>query len=211
MGKGCEDRKGKIAGYGNLVLSWLKIYLPWLKKNGSLVYTAFVIKLRVSKESKACQIFFVHLFWFCYFRRFRHSERGINSLRLEVTFIKIMNWYALIPVLLTDWSFSAFAWTDLSDLDDLLDWAFVKYGHTVTDGSGQWRQCGRHHKLCGSVLRKGASGNAFLPKEKFRAPVSRQVKTLKGWKETVRWVDLSLRVQENSKEVWVSMTSLSLY
>ena len=26
---------------------------------------------------------------------------------------------------------------------------------------------------------KGASGNAFLPKEKFRAPVSRQVKTLK--------------------------------
>ena len=33
---------------------------------------------------------------------------------------------------------------------------------------------------------KGASGNAFLPKEKFRAPVSRQVKTLKVLKETVR-------------------------
>ena len=39
---------------------------------------------------------------------------------------------------------------------------------------------------------KGASGNAFLRKEKFRAPVSRQVKTLKVLKETVRWVDLSL-------------------
>ena len=56
MGKGCENGKGKIAGYGNLVLSWLKIYLHWLKENGSLVYTAFVVKLRVSKESKACQI-----------------------------------------------------------------------------------------------------------------------------------------------------------
>ena len=33
---------------------------------------------------------------------------------------------------------------------------------------------------------KGASGNAFLPKEKFRAPVSRQVQTLKVVKETVR-------------------------
>ena len=33
---------------------------------------------------------------------------------------------------------------------------------------------------------KGASGNAFLPKEKFRAPVSRQVKTLKVLKETVK-------------------------
>ena len=39
---------------------------------------------------------------------------------------------------------------------------------------------------------KGASGNAFLRKEKFRAPVSRQVKTLNVLKETVRWVDQSL-------------------
>ena len=38
---------------------------------------------------------------------------------------------------------------------------------------------------------KGASGNAFLPKEIFRALVSRQLKTLKVVKETVRWVDLS--------------------
>ena len=165
MGMGWENRKGKIAGYGNLVLPWLKIYLSLLKENGSLVYTAFVVKLRVSKESKACQILpiitFVccSSFLVCYFRRFRDSEGGIKSLRLEVTFIKIMNWSALIPVLLTDLTFSAFAWTDLSDLDDLLDWAFVKwvlprYGHTVTDGSGQWQQCGRHHKSCGSVLRK---------------------------------------------------------
>ena len=33
---------------------------------------------------------------------------------------------------------------------------------------------------------EGASGNAFLPKEKFRAPVSRQVKTLEVLKEAVR-------------------------
>ena len=33
---------------------------------------------------------------------------------------------------------------------------------------------------------KCASGNAFLRKEKFRAAVSRQVKTLKVLKETVR-------------------------
>ena len=32
----------------------------------------------------------------------------------------------------------------------------------------------------------GASDNAFLQKEKFRAPVSRQVKTLKVLKETAR-------------------------
>ena len=39
---------------------------------------------------------------------------------------------------------------------------------------------------------KDTSGNAFLREEKFRAPISRQVKTLKVLKETVRWVDLSL-------------------
>ena len=33
---------------------------------------------------------------------------------------------------------------------------------------------------------KGASGNWFLRKEKFRAAVSRQVKTLKVLNETVR-------------------------
>ena len=34
--------------------------------------------------------------------------------------------------------------------------------------------------------RLGASGNAFLREEKFRVAVSRQVKTLKVLKETVR-------------------------
>ena len=33
---------------------------------------------------------------------------------------------------------------------------------------------------------KGSSGNVFLPKEIFIAPVSRQVKTLKVVKETVK-------------------------
>ena len=35
---------------------------------------------------------------------------------------------------------------------------------------------------------KGASGNAFLRKEKFRAQVSRKVRSLKALKETVRYV-----------------------
>ena len=40
---------------------------------------------------------------------------------------------------------------------------------------------------CGALYyEKGASGNAFLPKEIFRALVSRQVKTLKVVKETVK-------------------------
>ena len=87
------------------------------------VYTALVVKLRVSKESKACQILpiitlsVVRLFRFCYFRRFRHFERGIKSRSLEVTF--------LIPVLLTNLTLFAFSWTDLSDLDHPLDSAFV--------------------------------------------------------------------------------------
>ena len=40
---------------------------------------------------------------------------------------------------------------------------------------------------CGALYyEKGASGNAFLPKEIFTALVSRQVKTLKVVKETVK-------------------------
>ena len=35
---------------------------------------------------------------------------------------------------------------------------------------------------------KGASGNAFLWKEKFRAQVSRKVRSLKALRETVRYV-----------------------
>ena len=77
-------------------------------------------------------LFVICLFWFCYFRRFRHSERGIKSLRLEVTSIMVCTKsHALIPVLLTYLTFSAFAWTDLADLDDPFDSTFVKYksGH----------------------------------------------------------------------------------
>ena len=59
------------------------------------VYTAFVVKLWVSKEVKPVKfcplslLSVVRLFRFCYFRRFRHFERGIKSLSLEVTFIKV--------------------------------------------------------------------------------------------------------------------------
>ena len=35
---------------------------------------------------------------------------------------------------------------------------------------------------------KGASGNAFLREEKFRAQVSRKVRSLKALRETVRYV-----------------------
>ena len=96
------------------------------------------VKLKEVKPVKLSLLCVVRLFQFCYFHCFRHSERGIKSLRLEVTFIKILHWSALIPVLFTDLTFSAFAWTNLSDLDDSLDWGFVKkvwprYGHTSTD------------------------------------------------------------------------------
>jgi len=43
--------------------------------------------------------------------------------------------------------------------------------------------------LRGHILRKGcASGNAFIRKEKFRAQISREVKTVKALKETVKSV-----------------------
>ena len=234
MGMGCENRKGKIAGYGNLVLSWLSLFLSKNvlalseRKWFFSVYTAFVIKLLVSKElSKACQILPTITFVCCssfpvlLFSSFSSFGKRyqIKSPRLEITFIKILHWSALIPVLVTGLTLSAFTgrtcrtWTILWT-ERLLS----KSGHgmatpeLMTMTSGQWRQYGRNHKLGGSpCYEKGASGNGFLPKEKFRAPVSRQVKTLKVLKETVRWVDLSLRVQENSKEVWVLTTTLSLY
>ena len=185
------------------------------------MYTAFVVKLWVSKEVKPVKFWplslfcVVRLFRFYYFRRFRHSERGIKSLRLEVTFVKILHSFLFCwriwPFLLLPGR-TCRTWTILWT-ERLLS----KSGHgmatpeLMTMTSGQWRQYGRNHKLGGSLCyEKGASGNGFLPKEKFRAPVSRQVKTLKVLKETVRWVDLSLRAQENSKEVWVPTTSLHL-
>ena len=181
------------------------------------MYTAFVVKLWVSKGSEACQILTIITFVCLLFTSFSSLEKRFKSLRLEVTFIKILCWSALLfcwrilPFLLLPGR-TCRTWTILWT-ERLLS----KSGHgmatpeLMTMTSGQWRQYGRNHKLGGSLCyEKGASGNGFLPKEKFRAPVSRQVKTLKVLKETVRWVDLSLRVQENSKEVWVPTTSLHL-
>ena len=140
------------------------------------VYTAFVVKLWVSKEVKPVKLSLlcvVRLFWFCYFHRFRYLERGIKSLGLEVTFIKILHWSALIPVLFTDLTFSAFAWTDLSDLDDSLDWGFVKYvwpryAYMATSALMEVDNYDNVVDIINCVAlyyEKGASGNAFLPKE----------------------------------------------
>ena len=52
MGMGCGNRKRKIVGYGNLVCLLASTERKWFFS----VYSAFVFKLRVSKESKACQI-----------------------------------------------------------------------------------------------------------------------------------------------------------
>ena len=183
------------------------------------MYTAFVVKLWVSKEVKPVKFWplslfcVVRLFRFYYFRRFRHSERGIKSLRLEVTFIKILHSFLFCwriwPFLLLPGR-TCRTWTILWT-ERLLS----KSGHGMA--TPELMEVDNDDNVvviinCVALYyEKGASGNGFLPKEKFRAPVSRQVKTLKVLKETVRWVDLSLRVQENSKEVWVLATSLSLY
>ena len=109
MEMGCENRKEKIVGYGNLVCLDKKfISVDW-KKWFFSVYTAFVVKLWVSKEMKPVKLSLlcvVRLFWFCYFHRFRYLERGIKSLGLDITFIKILHWSAPIPVLFTDLTFS---------------------------------------------------------------------------------------------------------
>ena len=117
------------------------------------VYTAFVVKLRVSKESKACQILPIVTFECCssfpvlLFSSFSSlwKRYQITEFRSHVHYSKILHWSALIPVLLTNLTLSAFAWRDLSDLDHPLDWAWAfvnwvwpRYGHTRKDGSGQW-------------------------------------------------------------------------
>ena len=81
------------------------------------VYIECQKKVKPVKSCPLSLLSVVRLFRFCYFRRFRHFERGIKSLSLEVTF--------LIPVLLTNLTLFAFSWTDLSDLDHPLDSAFV--------------------------------------------------------------------------------------
>ena len=119
------------------------------------MYTAFVVKLWVSKEVKPvkfCPLSLfcvVRLFRFYYFRRFRHSERGIKSLRLEVTFIKILHSFLFCwriwPFLLLPGR-TCRTWTILwtERLLHVLKQVWPQYGHTRADRSGQ---CGRHHKL----------------------------------------------------------------
>ena len=178
------------------------------------MYTAFVVKLWVSKGSEACQILTIITFVCLLFTSFSSLEKRFKSLRLEVTFIKILCWSALLfcwrilPFLLLPGR-TCRTWTILWT-ERLLS----KSGHGMA--TPELMEVDNDDNVvviinCVALYyEKGASGNGFPPKEKFRAPVSRQVKTLKVLKETVRWVDLSLRVQENSKEVWVPTTSLHL-
>ena len=163
MGMGCENRKGKIAGYRNLVLSWLKIYLRWLKENGSLVYTAFVVKLWVSKGSKACQILPIITFVCCSsFPVLLFSLFSSLGKRYQITEVRrsctYLHWFLFCwriwPFLLLPGR-TCRTWTILWT-ERLLS----KSGHgmatpeLMTMTSGQWRQYGRNHKLGGSVLRK---------------------------------------------------------
>ena len=178
------------------------------------MYTAFVVKLWVSKGSEACQILTIITFVCLLFTSFSSLEKRFKSLRLEVTFIKILCWSALLfcwrilPFLLLPGR-TCRTWTILWT-ERLLS----KSGHGMA--TPELMEVDNDDNVvviinCVALYyEKGASGNGFPPKEKFRAPVSRQVKTLKVLKETVRWVDLSLRAQENSKEVWVPTTSLHL-
>ena len=178
------------------------------------MHTAFVVKLWVSKGSEACQILTIITFVCLLFTSFSSLEKRFKSLRLEVTFIKILRWSALL-----------FCWRILPFLllpgrtcrTKTILWTerlLSKSGHGMA--TPELMEVDNDDNVvviinCVALYyEKGASGNGFLPKEKFRAPVSRQVKTLKVLKETVRWVDLSLRVQENSKEVWVPTTSSHL-
>ena len=61
MGMGCGNRKRKIVGDGNLVCLLASTERKWFFG----VYTAFVFKLRASKESKACQILPIITFVCC--------------------------------------------------------------------------------------------------------------------------------------------------
>ena len=97
-GDGIRESWGKNSGIREFSFVLTKNSLALTEKKWFLsVYTAFVVKLWVSKEVKPvkfCPLSLfcvVHLFLFYYFRRFRHSERGIKSLRLEVTFVKILH------------------------------------------------------------------------------------------------------------------------
>ena len=168
------------------------------------VYTAFVVKLWVSKEVKPVKfcplslLYIVRLFRFTIFvvfvtRKEESNHWGYKSRALICTDSCFVDGFDLFCFFLDGpgrtWTI---LWTAhlLSKSQSKSDQGMA----TRTDGSAQWRQCGRHHKLCGSVLRKTEApvGMHFFGKNNFRAPVSRQVKTLKVLNETVRWVDLSL-------------------
>ena len=80
--------------------------------------------------------------------------------------------------------------SDLSELNDPLNCAFVKSNHGMSTTELMEVHNDDHVvdiiNCVALYYEKGASGNAFLREEKFRAAVSRQVKTLKVLKETVR-------------------------
>ena len=76
------------------------------------------------KGSEACQILPIITFLCCSsFPVLLFSSFSSLGKRYQITEVKshVRKSPALIPVLLTDLTFSAFAWTDLSDLDDPLD------------------------------------------------------------------------------------------
>ena len=82
MGMGCGNRKGKIAGCGNLVC------IPPL-------ICSQAMSVKEVKPVKFCPLslsYIVRLFRFYYFRRFCHVERGIKSLRLQVACIDL-HWF----------------------------------------------------------------------------------------------------------------------
>ena len=150
-------------------------------------------------------LYIVRLFRFYYFRRFCHSERGIKSLRLQVTCIDL-HWFLFCgriwPFLLLPgrtcrtWTI---LWTArlLSKSDQGMATPELMEAHNDDDVVDI--NC-----VALSITKNwGASGNAFL-REEFRAPVSRQVKTLKVLKETVKWVDLSLLL---SRQLAVRLSS----
>ena len=168
------------------------------------MYTAFVVKLWVSKKwslSNFAHYHFRILFVFSGFtifvvfvtRKEESNHWGYKSRALICTDSCFVDGFDLFCFFLDGpgrtWTI---LWTAhlLSKSQSKSDQGMA----TRTDGSAQWQQCGRHHKMCGSVLRKTEApvGMHFFGKNNFRAPVSRQVKTLKVLNETVRWVDLSL-------------------
>ena len=138
--------------------------------------------------------YIARLFRFYYFCRFCHLERGIKSLRLEVTSCDL-HWFLFCwriwPLLLLPGRTCRTAWTILWTARLL---SKSDHGMATPELMEVYNDDDVVHIInCVALYyEKGASGNAFLREEKFRAAVSRQVKTLKVLKETVRWVDLIL-------------------